>query len=108
MLPLLTIFADVVSIAGGAWIAQRLRAHQYESFISSARQTVGFEDVVKGLFKSVVFAIIIVLVGAYQGLGTRGGAAGVGKATTGAVVISIIMIFISNFIMSYMLFGAAH
>ena len=108
MLPLLAIFADVVSIVGGAWIANAYAHISYESFISSARQTVGFEDVVKGLFKSVVFAIIIVLVGAYQGLGTRGGAAGVGKATTGAVVISIIAIFISNFIMSYMLYGAAH
>lgn len=108
MLPLLAIFADVVSIAGGAWIANAYAHISYESFISSARQTVGFEDVVKGLFKSVVFAVIIVLVGAFQGLGTRGGAAGVGKATTGAVVISIILIFVSNFIMSYMLYGGSH
>lgn len=108
MLPLLAIFADVVSIVGGAWIANAYAHISYESFISSARQTVGFEDVVKGLLKSVVFAIIIVLVGAYQGLGTRGGAAGVGKATTGAVVISIILIFVSNFIMSYMLYGGSH
>ena len=108
MLPLLAIFADVVSIVGGAWIAQTYAHISYDSFFSSARQTVGFEDVVKGLFKSVIFAVIIVLVGAYQGLGTRGGAAGVGKSTTGAVVTSIILIFISNFIMSYMLYGGAH
>jgi len=108
MLPLLTIFADVVSIVGGMWIAQTYAHINPDSFLSSARQTVGFEDVVKGLFKSVIFAIIIVLVGAYQGLGTRGGAAGVGQSTTGAVVISIILIFISNFIMSYMLFGVGH
>ena len=69
------------------------------------RQTIGFEDVVKGLLKSLVFGLIIALVGAYQGLSTRGGAAGVGKATTGAVVISIISIFITNFIMSYLLYG---
>jgi phospholipid/cholesterol/gamma-HCH transport system permease protein len=53
-----------------------------------------------------VFAAIIALVGAYQGLSTRGGAAGVGAATTGAVVISIIAIFVSNFILSFVLFGA--
>jgi phospholipid/cholesterol/gamma-HCH transport system permease protein len=105
MLPLLTVFADVVSILGGAWIAQTYAHISFDSFISSARQTIGFEDVVKGLLKSLVFAAIIVLVGAYQGLSTRGGAAGVGKSTTGAVVYSIILIFISNFVLSFLLFG---
>jgi len=107
MLPLLTVFADVVSILGGAWIAQTYAHIAFDSFVSSARQMIGFDDVVKGLLKSVVFAAIIVLVGAYQGLTTRGGAAGVGKSTTGAVVYSIILIFISNFILSFLLFGGS-
>ena len=105
MLPLLTIFADVVSVLGGMWIAQTYAHISSDTFISSARQSVGFEDVLKGLIKAFVFALIISLVGSYQGLSTRGGAAGVGKATTGAVVISIIDIFISNFILSFVLFG---
>jgi phospholipid/cholesterol/gamma-HCH transport system permease protein len=108
MLPLLTVFADVISILGGMWIAQSYAHISYSDFISSARQSVGFEDVVKGLFKAVVFGAIIALVGAYQGLRTRGGAAGVGAATTGAVVLSIILIFISNFVLSYILFGGSH
>jgi len=107
MLPLLAVFADVVSILGGMWIAQSYAHIGTDDFISSARQAVGFDDVVKGLFKSVIFAIIIAMVGSYQGLRTTGGAAGVGKATTNAVVISIILIFISNFIMSYMLYGGS-
>lgn len=106
MLPLLTIFADVVSIGGGMWIAQTYAHISPDTFLSSARQAVGFEDVVKGLIKSLVFAVIIALVGSYQGLSTRGGAAGVGAATTGAVVISIIMVFVSNFVLSFFLFGA--
>jgi phospholipid/cholesterol/gamma-HCH transport system permease protein len=105
MLPLLAIFADVVSVVGGMWIAQAYAHIGTADFITSVRQTIGFEDVVKGLLKSLVFGLIIALVGAYQGLSTRGGAAGVGKATTGAVVISIISIFITNFIMSYLLYG---
>ncbi len=105
MLPLLTIFADVVSILGGMWIAQTYAHINSDEFLSSARQAVGFEDVVKGLIKSLVFALIIALVGSYQGLKTRGGAAGVGVSTTGAVVISIMLIFMSNFIMSFVLFG---
>jgi phospholipid/cholesterol/gamma-HCH transport system permease protein len=105
MLPLLTIFADVVSIAGGAWIAQTYAHISVDTFIASVRETIGVEDVLKGLLKAVVFALIIVMVGAYQGLSTRGGAAGVGVSTTGAVVLAIILIFISNFTMSFLLFG---
>ena len=104
MLPLLTIFADVVSIAGGMWVAQTYAHIAYDSFIASARQSIDFSDVLKGLSKSFVFATIIAMVGAYQGLSTRGGAAGVGKSTTGAVVLAIILIFASNFVLSFLLF----
>jgi phospholipid/cholesterol/gamma-HCH transport system permease protein len=105
MLPMLTVFADVVSILGGMWIAFTYAHISYDSFVSSARQAIDFGDVFKGLIKSVVFAVIIAMVGAYQGLSTRGGAAGVGVSTTSAVVISIILIFISNFVLSFLLFG---
>jgi phospholipid/cholesterol/gamma-HCH transport system permease protein len=105
MLPLLTVFADVVSIAGGAWIAQTYAHISYDSYLASVRQTIDFPDVVKGLLKAIVFGAIIAIVGAYQGLATRGGAAGVGKSTTGAVVIAIILIFMSNFLLSLLLFG---
>jgi phospholipid/cholesterol/gamma-HCH transport system permease protein len=105
MLPVLTIFADIVSILGGAWLANNVAHISYDSFLTSVQQSVGIKDVLKGLLKSFVFAVIIVLIGSYQGLGTRGGAAGVGKATTGSVVISIILIFIWNFLLSYILFG---
>jgi phospholipid/cholesterol/gamma-HCH transport system permease protein len=50
--------------------------------------------------------MIIALIGAYQGLTTRNGAAGVGKSTTNAVVTAIILIFIFNFALSYVLFGS--
>jgi phospholipid/cholesterol/gamma-HCH transport system permease protein len=105
MLPLLTIFADVVSIAGGAWIAQTYAHISYDAFLTSVRQSISFTDVLKGVFKAFVFAVIIAMVGAYQGLSTRGGAAGVGQSTTGAVVLAIILIFISNFVMSFLLYG---
>lgn len=105
MLPLLTIFADIVSILGGMWVANIYAHISTESFITSARSVLPFGDVLKGLSKAIVFAIIIAIIGAYQGLQTRGGAAGVGKATTGAVVTSIILIFIFNFLLSYVLYG---
>ncbi len=105
MLPLLTIFADVVSIAGGMWIAHAYAHVSYDNFLSSVRQSIDVSDVLKGLLKAFVFAVIIAMVGAYQGLSTRGGAAGVGRSTTFAVVLSIILIFISNFVLSFLLFG---
>ncbi|MFY9720045.1 MAG: ABC transporter permease, partial [Candidatus Cybelea sp.] len=105
MLPLLTIFADVVAILGGMWIAHAYAQISYESFIQSVQQAIGFDDVVKGLLKAFVFAVIIAMVGAYQGLSTRGGAAGVGQSTTFSVVLAIILIFVSNFFLSFLLFG---
>ena len=105
MLPLLTIIADVVSISGGMWLAKTIAHIDYATFIQSARVTITINDFLLGLVKSAVFGLIIALVGSYQGLHTRGGAAGVGAATTRAVVTSIITIFISNFILSYLLFG---
>ena len=107
MLPLLTIMADIVSIVGGAWLANQVAHIDYETFLTSVRQSVDITDMLRGLIKSLFFAVIIVLIGSYQGLRTRLGAAGVGISTTGAVVISIIMIFISNFLLSYILFGGS-
>ena len=103
-LPLLCVFADIVSIGGGMLVAQAVAHIGIQSFLVSARQSVDMLDVAKGLFKALVFAAIIVCIGSYEGLSTRGGAAGVGRATTGAVVTSIIMIFVSNFALSYVLY----
>ena len=104
MLPLLTVIADIVSIMGGAYIANVTAHVSLESFLNSARASLPIIDLLKGLLKSVVFAVIIAIIGSYSGLQTRGGVAGVGKSTTSAVVIAIILIFISNFAMSYILF----
>lgn len=104
ILPVLTIFGDIISVLGGMLVAQTYAHISYESFLTSVRSTLPFADFLRGLSKSLVFAVIIVAIGSYQGLNTRGGAAGVGKATTGAVVTSIILIFIFNFALSYILF----
>ena len=106
MLPLLTIFAEFVGVLGGMYIAQVYAHITYESFINSMRFVLPFSDVLRGLLKSVVFAVIIVAIGAYNGLNTRGGAAGVGKSTTSAVVTAIILIFAFNFALSYLLFSS--
>jgi phospholipid/cholesterol/gamma-HCH transport system permease protein len=106
MMPLLTILGDVIAILGGMWLARASAGISYDTFIQSARAYTPFGDFLKGMIKAVVFGIIIVIISCYQGLATRGGAAGVGKSTTAAVVTSIILIFATNFILSYLLFGA--
>jgi phospholipid/cholesterol/gamma-HCH transport system permease protein len=108
MLPVLTILADVVAILGGMVLAKNVAQISYHEYIESARIYAAFGDFIKGLIKAVVFAIIIVIVGCYQGFNVRGGAAGVGRATTGSVVTSIIMIFIANLVMSLLFFGSAN
>jgi phospholipid/cholesterol/gamma-HCH transport system permease protein len=105
MLPLLTILSDIIAIGGGAWLARTLANIPTDVFIQSAREFASFNDFMKGLIKAVVFGVVITLIGCYQGLGTRGGAAGVGKATTGAVVNSIILIFAFNFLLTILLYG---
>jgi phospholipid/cholesterol/gamma-HCH transport system permease protein len=103
-LPLLTVLADIVGTVGGMWIASVFAHISNESYVNSIRQVLTFGDVLKGLLKALVFAVIVAVIGSYSGLQTRGGAAGVGRATTGAVVTAIILIFVFNFCMSYVLF----
>jgi phospholipid/cholesterol/gamma-HCH transport system permease protein len=106
MLPLLTIFADVIAILGGMYLAHNTANISYGEFIQSVRQFSAFEDYVKGMVKAVFFGILIAVICCYQGLRVRGGAAGVGQATTGAVVTSIILVFAMNFVLSLILFGS--
>jgi phospholipid/cholesterol/gamma-HCH transport system permease protein len=105
MLPLLTIFADIIAILGGMVLAHNTAQISYGEFIQSVREYSAFGDYLKGMIKAAVFGLMISIICCYQGLGVRGGAAGVGKATTGAVVSSIILIFIMNFVLSLVFFG---
>jgi phospholipid/cholesterol/gamma-HCH transport system permease protein len=104
MLPILTIFADVIAILGGMYLAHNTANISYGEFIQSVREFSAFEDYVKGMIKAVFFGVLIAVICCYQGLRVRGGAAGVGQATTGAVVTSIILVFGMNFVLSLILF----
>ena len=92
MLFFLTILGDLLGLIGGAFVVSmvlRLDTHQYWN---SAWQTLEFSDVFTGLTKPVVFGFIIATIGCYYGLNTKGGTQGVGRATTEAVVASMILI----------------
>lgn len=104
MLPMITILADIVGTAGGYLVAV-VNGVAGGGFISTLKAQVEPYDVVMGLVKTLFFAVVIVTVGAQQGLRTTGGATGVGRSTTNSVVISIVIIYILNFLLAYVMFG---
>lgn len=103
MTPVLVVIADVVGTLGGYLVAAMFGIGSY-TFFHSIEVFAVANDVTGGLVKAAVFGLIVSLIGCYQGLTTKEGAEGVGQATTGAVVTSIILIFISNYFMSLLLY----
>ena len=96
MLPLLTIYSDLVGILGGYMVAVWKLGITSTMYISSTFEALVLKDVFSGLFKSVVFAAVICIVSCFQGMRAQGGAEGVGKATTSAVVISFVLIIATD------------
>src|SRR5579872_4855706 len=95
MLPLLTIISDFVGMIGGWAIAVWTLDIGSKQYWNSAWQALTLtRDVPEGLLKPFVYAFIIALIGCFYGLRTTGGTQGVGRATTQAVVVSIVLIFL--------------
>ncbi|AEH45048.1 protein of unknown function DUF140 [Thermodesulfatator indicus DSM 15286] len=105
MVPLLTVLADVVGIAGGYFVGVGLLNIDAGIYIAKMRELVDFSDIANGLYKAFIFGAILATVGCYKGYNARGGAEGVGKATTQAVVISSISILVADYILTSLLFG---
>jgi phospholipid/cholesterol/gamma-HCH transport system permease protein len=94
MLPLLTVIADFVGMFGGFIIAYYFLNLSSKQYWTTVWQALVWNDVVQGLLKPLVFAIVISLVGCFYGLRTTGGTQGVGRSTTQAVVAAVVLIFI--------------
>lgn len=94
MLPMLTIVADFVGLIGGYVIAYFSIGLTTPQYWTNAYQSLEYNDVVQGLVKPFVFAFIISLVGCFYGLRTAGGTQGVGLATTKAVVVASLWVFV--------------
>jgi len=104
MLPLLVVFADVIGTFGGYLVAVFYSGINSVTYMQSINNFMVVHDVTGGVIKAVFFGAIIAIIGCYQGLNARNGAVGVGKATTGSVVSSIIIIFILNCFLSLILY----
>jgi phospholipid/cholesterol/gamma-HCH transport system permease protein len=104
MMPLVCALADAGGIIGGSLLSQSEGVLPV-TYWNSMKQFLDLSDFTRGIFKTLVFGLIISLVGCHQGLATRGGATEVGKATTNAVVLSIVLIYLANFVMTYFMFS---
>jgi phospholipid/cholesterol/gamma-HCH transport system permease protein len=102
-LPMITMFANVVGSIGGYLIALGAGITS-GTFITSMKRYLWPYDLVAGLIKAVLFGIIIAAVGSFRGLQTTGGADGVGRSTTGAVVTAIVLILVSNYFLDLLFF----
>ena len=100
MLPLLTVLADILGILGGAYIAVIEIGQSHEYYWSKVREFLTIGDVLSGTGKTFFFAYFIGIIACYNGMNTRGGATGVGQATTNTVVAASIAIFVSNFFLA--------
>jgi phospholipid/cholesterol/gamma-HCH transport system permease protein len=104
MLPVLTVVADAAGIVGAYLISANFGIST-TAYLASIHEWLTPHDVYGGIIKAFVFGIIIALVGCRQGLRTRGGAAGVGRATITSVVLSIVLIYAANMVMTVLIYA---
>jgi phospholipid/cholesterol/gamma-HCH transport system permease protein len=95
-LPLLTVISDFVGLVGGFIVAYFMLNQTASQYWQTAWRALEWNDLAQGLLKPFVFAVVIALVGCFYGIRTSGGTQGVGRATTQAVVIASVWIFILN------------
>jgi phospholipid/cholesterol/gamma-HCH transport system permease protein len=104
MLPLLTLFGNALGIYGGRLVAVNLMHANAVIYDQNTYQFLEINDLTSGLIKAAVFGTILSLTGCMKGFYTTGGAEGVGRATTEAVVMSSLVILLSDFFLTKLLF----
>ncbi len=104
MLPILTLLSLLTGMMGGMVIATNLYSLSDSQFWDSARNFLGVGDIINAILKACFFGLLIAVVGCSWGLTTSGGAKGVGQSTTTAVVTSLLLIFVSNFFLTWLMF----
>ena len=104
MLPVLTIFTDIVGTFGGGLVAKTQLDVSWGAYYHNVMLLLKVKEIFVGLFKAAVFGIIIATVSCYQGLTTTNGAVGVGMATRKSVVVSFLMVLITGYFMTRMFY----
>lgn len=106
MLPLLVLVANVIGVMGGYLLAVYRLGFNTAAYLNTTQQYLEWDDVLSSMVKAAVFGFIIALAGCYNGFRSSGGAAGVGRATTNAVVTAFILILLSNLVITVIVFGS--
>ena len=104
-LPILVAIGDTIGIMGGYIVGTRSLGFNSYAYIKTTADFLKMDDVTSGLIKAAVFGLIIAVMGCYHGFNSKGGAQGVGRATTNAVVSASILILTANFILTSLLFA---
>ena len=104
-LPVLVLIADIIGVFGGFLVGTYKLNFNPEAYLNRTEQYLQAMDVISGLVKAAVFGFIIALMGCYHGYHSRGGAEGVGQATTHAVVSASILILIFNYALTEAFFA---
>lgn len=104
MCPVLTIYTNIVGIVGGMLVARTQLDVSTVAYYSNALQYLQNKEVYVGLFKAVVFSVVIVTVACYQGFTARNGAAGVGRATRVTVVHSFLLVLVTGYVITRMFY----
>ncbi|HWR09152.1 ABC transporter permease [Sporomusa sp.] len=104
MLPVLVIFANVIGSIGSYMVARYYADISSFTFFNSIKVFAVPHDIIGGMIKAMFFGAIVAIIGCHKGLTTAQGAEGVGQATTGSVVLSITLIFVSNYFLSVLLY----
>lgn len=106
MLPVLVLIGDIIGICGGYLIGIYKLEFNATTYLVNTWTYLKTMDIVSGLTKAAVFGFIITILGCYNGFNSKGGAQGVGTATTNAVVSASILILIFNYILTELFFNA--
>ena len=104
MVPFLVVVSNFVAITGGLVVSVIGVDISSETYLDGFKSSFKIGDFTNGLVKAAVFGFWIGLVGCYQGFHARGGAQGVGRATTTSVVVSMVLILVFNFVFAVLLF----
>ena len=105
MVPFLVLVADIIGVFGGYIVGVYKLGFNPTTYLSRTWEYLEPLDVISGLTKAAVFGFLISLMGCYNGYYSRGGAQGVGAATTNSVVSAAIMILVFNYVITALYFG---
>lgn len=105
MLPLLVLIADIIGVFGGYVVSSYKLGFNPATYLKNTIDFVEPQDVISGLVKAGVFGFLVTLMGCYHGYNSRGGAQGVGAATTNAVVSASILILCFNYFITELFFA---